>query len=297
MDQAESLRRLMNQSSEARVIAVASGKGGVGKSNLCVNIAISLQSTGERTVILDMDSGMGNVDVIMGVQQAHHLLDMIKLRLPVWDVIETTSYGISYIAGGTGLSEMTSFSQEDLSYFQQQLQTLAGHFDYIFLDLGAGVTEESLELLSSANDLFIVTTPEPTALTDAYSLLKQLALLPDLPQIYAIANQTDSSREGELTLSNLSHVTKRFLNIELHKLGMVPHDRTVSKAVKSQVPYTVFQKQAKASVATKQIVDSYLSFKGTRETESESRPFFTRLGKWFNSSKRRNNQLTNKKNR
>ena len=180
---------------------------------------------------------------------------------------------------------------------QQQLQTLAGHFDYIFLDLGAGVTEESLELLSSANDLFIVTTPEPTALTDAYSLLKQLALLPDLPQIYAIANQTDSSREGELTLSNLSHVTKRFLNIELHKLGMVPHDRTVSKAVKSQVPYTVFQKQAKASVATKQIVDSYLSFRGTRETESESRPFFTRLGKWFNSSKRRNNQLTNKKNR
>ncbi|MEK4565294.1 MinD/ParA family protein [Alkalihalobacillus sp. FSL R5-0424] len=289
MDQAESLRRLMTKSSEARVIAVASGKGGVGKSNLCVNLAIGLHSTGARTVILDMDSGMGNVDVIMGVGQAHHLQDMIKLRLVVWDVMETTSYGISYIAGGSGLSEMSSFSTDDLHYFQQQLQVLAGHFDYIFLDLGAGVTEESLELLSSANDLFIVTTPEPTALTDAYSLLKQLAKLPDLPQIYAIANQTDSSREGNLTLSNLSQVTKRFLNLELHKLGMVPHDRTVSKAVKAQVPYTVYQKQAKASVATKQIIDTYLSLRGNRETQSEARPFFTRLGKWFNGSKLRNN--------
>ncbi|MCM2674721.1 MinD/ParA family protein [Alkalicoccobacillus plakortidis] len=295
MDQAESLRRMMKKTSRARVIAIASGKGGVGKSNLCVNIAIGLHALGHRTVILDMDSGMGNIDVIMGVQQSHHLLDMIKNRLSVWDVIESTSYGVSYIAGGSGLTDMAHFSAEDLSYFQQQLQILGNHYEYIFLDLGAGVTDESLELLASADDLFIVTTPEPTALTDAYSLLKQLIKLPEKPHVFAVANQTDSEKEGIRTLTNLSQVANQFLMLELKKLGSVPHDRLVSKAVKSQVPYSVYQKQSKVSMATRQIVQTYLSIVTDQTPEVESAQFFKRLSRWISTSTSVINQKKNTK--
>ncbi|MDQ0206325.1 MinD/ParA family protein [Alkalicoccobacillus murimartini] len=293
MDQAESLRRRMNKTVHARIIAVASGKGGVGKSNLVVNTALGLNNIGHRTLILDMDSGMGNIDVIMGVQPSYHLIDMIKNRLAVWDVIESTSYGVSYIAGGSGLSDMAQFSQADMSYFQQQLQSLSHHFDYIFLDLGAGVTEESLQLLSAADDLIIVTTPEPTALTDAYSLLKQLTRLPDKPLIFAVANQTDSEKEGAHTLANLSQVAKQFLQLEIVKLGCVPHDRVVSRAVKAQIPYSVYQTKSKVSMATTKIMHSYLSFKKEEWDTVQKTPFFQRLSRWMSES---TTVMKNKKN-
>ncbi|TSB46427.1 MinD/ParA family protein [Alkalicoccobacillus porphyridii] len=284
MDQAESLRRRMNHTHQARLIAVASGKGGVGKSNLCVNTALSLVELGYRTIILDMDSGMGNVDVIMGVKPSYHLIDMLQNRLTVWDVIETSSLGVSYIAGGSGLVEMVQLTEQDIAYFQDQLQGLTHQYDFIFLDMGAGVTEESLQLLAAADDLLLVTTPEPTALTDAYSLLKQLTRLPDKLQVFAIANQTDSEREGQRTLENLSKVAKQFLHIDLVKLGHIPFDRMVSKAVKAQIPYSAYEGRSKAGLATKKLVQTYLAEIQVEPKVIEKAPFFQRLGRWMSGS-------------
>lgn len=284
MDQAESLRRRMSQSHHARLIAVASGKGGVGKSNLCVNMALSLAKLGNRTLILDLDSGMGNVDVIMGVKPTYHLIDMIQHRLTVWEVIESSPYGVSYISGGSGLVDMVQFSADDMNYFQQQLQGLTQHFDFIFLDMGAGVTEESLQLLASADDLFLITTPEPTALTDAYSLLKQLAKLPERLQVFALVNQTDSEKEGIKTLDNLSKVANQFLHLDIIKLGFVPFDRLVSKAVKAQTPYSVFQNRSKASSATEKLVEEYISIIRAESRETAKVPFFQKLGRWMSGS-------------
>ncbi|ARK30981.1 MinD/ParA family protein [Halalkalibacter krulwichiae] len=232
-DQAENLRRLLQQKDrpEAKVIAVVSGKGGVGKSNVCLNFAIGLAEMGKKVLIIDLDIGMANVNILMGLNPTYHLIDLLENERNIWELIEKGPAGISYISGGTAFDTFVEMNEMRLHKFFSQLELIGREFDYVFLDMGAGVTKESLEFIMAANEVFVVTTPEPTAMTDAYSMIKYIFLKED-KLIYLIVNRADSEQEAKRTIKSFKQVTLSFLSKELVELGFIPNDPVVSRGLK-----------------------------------------------------------------
>lgn len=280
-DQAENLRRMLNNDppKDAKVVAVVSGKGGVGKSNVCLNFAISLAQSGKKVAILDLDIGMANLNILMGLSTNYHLMDLLDNQLSIWDIIEEGPAGISYIAGGSGFSSFVELNDEHLHKFFAQLELIGDRFDFIFLDMGAGATKESIEFIMAAHDVFVVTTPEPTAITDAYSMIKFIHLKDDTKPMYLIVNRVDSNSEGQRTVESFKNVAFKFLQKDMKALGSIPNDAAVSKAVKAQVPFVLFDRTAKASKAIAQLASFYIGEK--RETPTKYDQFLSKIRKWL----------------
>src|SRR5699024_1692753 len=172
-DQAERLRNRMNghvEENNCKTIAVISGKGGVGKSTTVLNFAIEMQNKGKRVLIFDLDIGMGNIDILLGQPSKYTILNFLEEFLPIHDMIETGPKGLSYIAGGSGFNDLLELDEAKLNYFFSQYELLTKDYDYIFFDLGAGVSKSSLAFILASDECFLVTTPEPTSIADAYSM-------------------------------------------------------------------------------------------------------------------------------
>jgi len=260
-DQAQKLREKLNQlrnTSEAKTIAVISGKGGVGKSNFALNFALSLAKNNKKVLLFDLDIGMGNIDILLGLTPERSIVDMFEEDIPIDDIIEQGPHSLSYIAAGSGLSDIFHFSEEKLDYFYQQLQNLVQSYDYILFDMGAGVTNDSLHFILAANECFVVTTPEPTALTDGYAMIKHITQKQfDLP-LYLVVNKAFSQKAGEKTMKRMQDVVSQFLNKSIEPLGILPDDRVVTKAVTSQVPFLSYDEKAKISQALTHLTNQYL---------------------------------------
>lgn len=276
-DQAESLRtkveRKRSGPKTCKTIAVVSGKGGVGKSTTTVNFAIELQKRGKKTLLFDFDVGMGNIDILLGKQAKYSIVNLFHDFLPIHDMIELGPKGLSYIAGGSGLNELVELDEEKLNYFFQQYEKLTDEFDYIFFDLGAGVSSDRLNLISAADECFVITTPEPTSIADAYSMIKHIVNTGSEVPLYVLMNRSESIREGTKVLNRFSDVVKQFLERDLIKLGCLPYDATVSKAVVKQIPYVILKQNAAVSKALQKIVENYLH-ENTSNVEVENRPSF-----------------------
>lgn len=259
-DQAENLRRLVEPTevTEAKVIAVVSGKGGVGKSNVSLNFAISLSQLGKRVAIFDLDIGMANLDILMGLTPSYHIMDLLDNQLSIWDIIEEGPGGIAYIAGGSGFSKFVELDDQRMQRFFSQLELIGQHYDYIILDMGAGATKGSIQFVLAADDVFVVTTPEPPAMTDAYAMVKYIFLHEKEKPLYLIVNRAESTKEGNRTLDSFKRVALQFLQKDLSILGFIPNDTIVMRAVKAQTPFVVMDKEAKASKAMLQLASSYL---------------------------------------
>src|SRR5699024_492063 len=176
-DQAEQLRHhVKGHTNVAKTISIVSGKGGVGKSNTALNFCIELQKRGKKVLLFDLDIGMGNIDILLGKTPKYTIVDLFTDFMPIHDMIEIGPKGLSYIAGGCSLNDLVQMDPYKLDYFFQQYDLLVMEFDYIFFDMGAGATESSLAFILSSDECIVVTTPEPTAITDAYSMIKQIVL-------------------------------------------------------------------------------------------------------------------------
>ncbi|MCM3759467.1 MinD/ParA family protein [Alkalihalobacillus oceani] len=258
-DQAESLRRMMDApNAEAKVIAVVSGKGGVGKSNISLNFAISLAKKGQRVAIIDLDIGMANVDILMGLSPRYHIMNLLDSELSIWDIIEQGPEGIAYIGGGSGFSKFVELDDRKMERFFSQFEIIGQHFDYIILDMGAGATKDSIQFILAADDVLVVTTPEPPAMTDAYAMVKYIYLNEGKMPLHIVVNRADSDKEGKRTLASFQRVASQFLQKELNPLGYIPADPIVQKAVKAQVPFVLYKKDAKASLAMDKLTALYL---------------------------------------
>lgn len=282
-DQAHHLRNRMSSNEEGntcKTIAVISGKGGVGKSTTVLNFAIELQKEGKRVLIFDLDIGMGNIDILLGQQAKYTIQNLLEEFMPIHDMIEVGPKGLSYIAGGSGFNNLLELNDEKIEYFFSQYELLTEQYDYIFFDLGAGVTKSSLAFILSSDESFLITTPEPTSIADAYSMIKHIVKEDSEIPIVVWMNRSRTVREGNRMLEKFSEVTKNFLNKDVTQLGVLPYDKIVTQAVSRQTPYVLLNENAAVSRAMRSIVKRYLTLDNKIEAPEET-TFIQRLKRFL----------------
>lgn len=267
MDQAEQLRNIIKANSAtaqpqrplARVITVTSGKGGVGKSNTAINLAIQFRKMGQRVIILDADFGLANIEIMFGAVPKHNLCDLIYQGKNIREIITWGPMDVGFISGGSGIAGMSNLSREYLVYIIKNLAELDAIADVIIIDTGAGITDAVLEFLVASGEILLVTTPEPTSITDSYSLLKALNRHPRFSNQYSrikvIANRVDTAEEGRQLYTKLSTVVNRYLKMPIEYLGAIPQDGQLAKAVMQQMPVSLQNPNAKSSIAYQRIAE------------------------------------------
>lgn len=280
-DQAENLRlklKKLEMKTNARAIAVVSGKGGVGKSNFSLNFSLSLAKRGFKILLFDMDVGMGNLDILMGRSSERTMADYFSGAFSLRDCIVEGPEGIRYIGGGSGLNQPVNLNQ--LGTLTAELDRVLAEYDYLIFDMGAGASEGALKFLLSVNDIIVVTTPEPTALMDAYAMMKYLHRLDDQLPFEIVVNRARTKKEGFEALNRLSTVLKNFLDRESFSLGVLPDDRTVQLAVSRQIPFLSYNPRSKVSVALEDLVIRYIH-RGIPMDRDQAPSFVAKLKKFL----------------
>lgn len=284
-DQAQRLREmaaafrrdLLEVPGRCRVLAVTSGKGGVGKTNLSVNLAYALQETGATVTLLDTDLGLANADILVGALPQRHLGHFVQGACDLTDLVHVLPDGLRLVAGGSGLAELSRVDEVALAGLVQAFRHLEEGSDYLLLDTGAGLGPQVLRFLLAADEVLLVTTPEPTALADAYAVLKTLARQGTRSQVHLVVNQVARPGEGDVAARRLQVAAEHFLRLPCRLLGAVPWDPAVGLAVQRQRPFVLGAPHAPASRAVRELARS-LAGNG-----SGVRPgrFFQRLKRLF----------------
>ncbi len=271
LDQANQLReKMMTKQSDkpskkaikkTRVIAVTSGKGGVGKSNFALNFGLSLIEQGKKVLIFDVDLGFANIDVLLDQIPRETIASMIEKDLAVRDIIEQGPNGLLFISGGNGFNELFRMDDHKLHKFFRELATLQGEVDYIILDTGAGLSYENLRFILAADDVVLVTTPEPTSITDAYSVVKMVHGKDPNVHIKLVVNQCVSTKEGQQTADNFKQAAAQFLGKEIGTLGSIPNDLHVPEAVKKQQALMLAYPNSESAAAIRQMTREFLQLR------------------------------------
>lgn len=221
-----------------RVISVTSGKGGVGKSNVVSNLAIALSAQGKKVLLIDADLGLGNLDVLLGLSPVYNLNHVLNGDKSIMDILIDGPAGIKIIPAGSGVQELTSLGQHEKLKLLDELDMLEEHFDILIVDTEAGISENVTYFTVAAQEIFVVVTPEPTSITDAYALIKLLATRYSEHHFKVLVNMAKDSEEALEVFRKLANVAGRFLDISLDYLGCVVKDEKVVEAVKRQKAVT-----------------------------------------------------------
>ena len=233
MDQADRLRTLINGGGKSsRVIAVSSGKGGVGKTNVCLNLAIILSRLGKRVIVVDVDIGLANADVLLGVHAKVNLGHVLRGEIPVRDALIQAPGGIFLLAGSTGLPIVSDLGDEERSFLVQSFRELEQSADFLIIDTGAGITRNVVHFAAAADEVIVVTTPEPTAITDGYALIKTISREKGFGRIRLVVNQAAGELEADRVSARIRMVSRRFLDLDIENLGYILADRRVGLAVR-----------------------------------------------------------------
>ena len=268
MDQATGLRNVVKmqqaiQPPQARVLTITSGKGGVGKSNTAVNLAVQLSKLGKRVIIFDADIGLANVEVMFGAIPKYNLSDVLYKGMSMRDVITKGPMNIGFISGGSGVVGLNNLTRDQILGVVQKLSELDSLADVILIDTGAGISDSVMEFVIASPEVLLITTPEPSSLTDSYSLIKTLYRNPDFNYketvINVIANRVNSAADGQAVFDKLSSVVSQFLNWNINYLGLVPQDTNIDKAVRQQQVVSLFDPQAPSAQAFAKIAESLVS--------------------------------------
>lgn len=241
-DQAQALRELAAQAApaearRARIVAVTSGKGGVGKSNVSVNLAIRLSQMGTKVVLIDGDLGTANADVLMRLGPGRTLAHVVAGRQTLQEAMIDAPGGFRLIPGASGLAQMAALSDLERSKLVDQIHELEAQADIILIDTGAGVSPNVLGLACAADQLLVVTTPEPTSITDAYAVIKTMHARGARPDTCILVNMVQEVGEGREVFHRLDEVCRRYLQLSARYVGHVMFDHRVSQAVRAQTPF------------------------------------------------------------
>jgi len=216
-----------------RVIAISSGKGGVGKTFFSVHLAVKAVQQGLRVLLLDADLGMGNVDVMLGLASQGTIKQALSGAMTLNDIVVHSKQGFDVLPGGSGFAELTTLTSKHQQVMIDEMREIAKNYDLILIDTAAGIGDNVLFFVASAESSLVVLTPDPTSLTDAYALIKVLSQQRDVHRFMVLVNQTDAF-EGELTFRRLLSVADRYLDVQLDYVGCMPRSKDVQKSIQQQ---------------------------------------------------------------
>jgi flagellar biosynthesis protein FlhG len=251
VDQAANLRRLVletdaKKQKKTKTIAITSGKGGVGKTSVAVSLSIALARGGGSVTLLDADLGLANINVILGIIPKYNLYHVIKGQKKLKDIVIEVPEGIKIIAGASGFHQLANLDPKQRNEFIGAVAEL-DQDDFMIIDTGAGVSQNVLSFVMAADEIIVVTTPEPTAITDAYGIIKSIAAQSPDKVIKIIVNRVQSVAEGNRVAQRVINIAGQFLNIKVENLGFIFDDIYVPKSVRNQKPFIVSYPKSKAS--------------------------------------------------
>jgi flagellar biosynthesis protein FlhG len=222
-----------------RTIAIASGKGGVGKTNVCVNLGLALAKLGRAVTIIDMDLGLGNIDVILGVDARLTLEEVVAGRCSLSEALIEGPYGTRLVCAGSGVVALANLEPEQREHLIARLSVIDDSSDIVLLDIGAGISPNVIDFIAAAGEVIVVTTTEPAAMTDAYALIKVTHHQARDVAFSLLVNQVVNPREAREVAQAMVSAARRFLDVDLATLGFLPHDDKLLSAIKRQVPVLV----------------------------------------------------------
>jgi len=270
MDQAADLRKLaMGQQTlddsdapsahkSTRVLSITSGKGGVGKTTLSVNLAIAIARANKRVLLFDGDLGLANVNVLLGIIPDHNLYEVLKGKKRIQEVIIQTSFGIDIIAGANGISQLANLPDSQREKFLEDLDSITG-YDVVIIDTGAGVGSNVIGLVMPADEILVVTTPEPTAITDAYGMIKSIVANRQDKNIKLVVNRVSSAIEAKRVADRLISISAQFLRTRIESIGFIFDENLVQKSIRSQRPHVVLYPSSKSSACVNHVAARLLN--------------------------------------
>lgn len=270
------LHRSARNSRHSRCLAITGGKGGVGKSNIAVNLSLELGLLGNQVALLDADFGLANADLLCGVSPKYHLGHVIEGLKDLDEIVIPLSEDVELIPGGSGIEELANFSLASRPGVLLQMQTMEENLDYMLIDTAAGISENVSGLLTAANEVIIVVTPEPTSIIDAYATVKIILRHRPSTRISIIVNCVVGVGDAEHVFNSMKTAAREFLDHDLEFLGTVPADPQVQEAVRHQVPVSRFAPGSPASRALR-LIAKQIHRRGQNETVSDARSFWSLL--------------------
>ena len=291
-DQAERLRELAQKSKKtseptlpdkkiknAKVIAITSGKGGVGKSNISANLSIILSQQGKRVALFDADLGLANIDVILGVTPSYNLTHVVSGGKNLNEVLVEGPAGLKVIAGGSGVHELAQLSLEQIDKLTSNLSLLEEEMDLILVDTGAGLSKSVLNFVLAADEIIVVTMPEPTAIADAYGVIKAIFYHNQEAKVNLLINRVINQKEAEKVAERIIQVCNQFIGKEINCLGYVLEDSKITQAVRIQQPLVLAYPRCPASQCLQRVAEMVNNnfLVEEKKMEVQSKNFFQKL--------------------
>lgn len=260
------------------VFTMTSGKGGVGKTNLSVNLACSLSARGKRVVLLDADLGLANVDVMLGLTPPKNLFHLFHENVSLKDILYDTPYGFKILPASSGVSEMLSLNTGQKLDLLESMDYLEEKVDYLIVDTGAGINDSVVYFNLAVQERVVVMTPEPTSLTDAYALIKVLKLQHGVERFRVLVNMAPDLRSAKQVFLRLHQACDHFLDgVSLDLVGFIPQDPQVKRAVIRQMPFSKVDPQSPASMAVAQVAETILTWPVASNLDGNIKFFWKKL--------------------
>lgn len=288
-DQAERLRQMKKLERSTKLtgeppkvvdpvrVSITSGKGGVGKSNIALNTSIALSSFGRKVLLIDADTNLANLDILFGINPKYNLSDVIAGDKSMEEIIVRGPEGIEILPGSSGMVEMLDLEEEVQRHLTTSFRELEKNRDFVIIDTGAGLTKYILSIATSSDEVIIVTNPEPTAITDAYAMIKLISHRSPLVRLHLLVNMVKSAEEASDVYEKLNLVVQNFLSVPISYLGHIPRDPNVGTAVTHQTPFLMAFPKCTASIALRMTTRKLMSVERRRKDPAKSQSFLSKL--------------------
>jgi flagellar biosynthesis protein FlhG len=278
VDQAEKLRLMVRTNQRtARILAITSGKGGVGKTNVAANLALCLVASGKNVILLDADLGLANLDVLFNIKARHTLSQVIAGRRRLEEIIQNGPGGVRLICGASGLTQMADLNEFQRQRLVQELAALEHQADVIVIDTGAGISRNVLSFCDAADHTLVVTTPEPTSITDAYAMIKTLNQTHSGVKISLLVNMAESRADAKKVYQRIAHVAQQFLSAVVYDAGFVLRDDHVAQSVHQRQPVVLAHPRCQASYCFMALAGKL----GRADVAAPESGFFRKVVNWF----------------
>ena len=261
----------------AKVITITSGKGGVGKTHIAVNLGLALTQKGHKVLILDADLGLANVNILFGFKAQNNIADVLKGVVGIQNIVVSLPSGVDVIPSSSGVADIVNLNSSDRYRLLSAIQELCYQYDYMIVDTATGIGDSVIYFNMAAEENIIVVTPESTSIADAYALIKVLHQNSKAQEFSILVNKNPENADGRLTYAKLAKITDRFLDVRLRYLGSIANDEVVDESLKRQMPYTELFPTARASLDIQKVARKINDNAGDRVPHGGIQFFFKEM--------------------